>query len=91
MIAEALAEFAVGAARTFEGRTETVGGSDVGRCARAVYFTKNENDPIFGAPRDPDAVDSWGAQLRGSTFECPPSALVRQIQRVEEGRISGSS
>jgi hypothetical protein len=22
---------------------------------------------------------------------CPPSALVRQIQRVEEGRISGSS
>jgi hypothetical protein len=23
--------------------------------------------------------------------ECPPSALVRQIQRVEEGRISGSS
>jgi hypothetical protein len=25
------------------------------------------------------------------TKQCPPSALVRQIQRVEEGRISGSS
>jgi allantoinase len=24
-------------------------------------------------------------------YGCPPSALVRQIQRVEEGRISGSS
>jgi hypothetical protein len=69
MIREALAEFATSTARTFEAREQTVGASDVGRCARAVYFEKNEGDPAFGAPRNPDAVDGWGAPLRGSIYE----------------------
>jgi len=69
MIAEILAEFAVTTARTFAAREQTVGASDVGRCARQTYFEKNEGDPDYGAPRNPDAVDGWGARLRGSIFE----------------------
>lgn len=69
MIAGALADFAIATARTFEAREQTVGASDVGRCARAVYFEKNEGDPDFGASRNPDAVDGWGAPLRGSIYE----------------------
>jgi hypothetical protein len=33
----------------------------------------------------------WCFNTRTLTITCPPSALVGQIQRVEEGRISGSS
>jgi hypothetical protein len=69
MIAEALAEYASATARTFEAREQTVGASDAGRCARAVYFEKNEGDPAFGAPRNADHTDSWGARLRGTIFE----------------------
>jgi hypothetical protein len=69
MIAEILTEFAVTTARTFAAREQTVGASDVGRCARQVYYEKNETDPSYGAPRNPDAVDGWGARLRGSIFE----------------------
>jgi hypothetical protein len=31
------------------------------------------------------------AELSSHLLECPPSALMRQIQGFEEGRISGSS
>jgi hypothetical protein len=68
MIAETLAEFATAAARTFDAREQTVGGSDVGKCARQTYFEKNEGTE-FGAPRNHDAVDGWGAKLRGTIFE----------------------
>ena len=61
MIRSALAAYADTTARTFEAREQTVGASDVGRCARAVYFEKNEYDPAFGAPRNPDAVSGWGS------------------------------
>ena len=60
MIREALAEYAETVARTFEAREQTVGASDVGRCARAVYFEKNEGDPAFGAPRNPDSRRQLG-------------------------------
>jgi hypothetical protein len=69
MIREALNEFAATHDRAFEAREQTVGGSDVGRCARQVYFEKHEFDPTFGSPRNPGAVDGWGAKLRGTTFE----------------------
>src|SRR5262249_57570357 len=69
MIREALDEFATTYGRAFEAREQTVGASDVGRCARQVYFEKHEHDPDFGAPRNPDAVDGWGARLRGAVFE----------------------
>src|SRR5262245_42562314 len=69
MIAEALDAFAATYGRAFEAREQTVGASDVGRCARQVYFEKHEHDPDFGAPRNPDAVDGWGARLRGTVYE----------------------
>src|SRR5215831_1823013 len=69
MIEEVLAEFATTTARTFVARGQTVGASDVGQCARQVYFTKNERDPDYGSPRNPDATDGWGAPLRGTIYE----------------------
>jgi hypothetical protein len=69
MIAEALGQFAATHGRAFEAREQTVGASDVGRCARQVYFEKHEHDPDFGSPRNPDGADGWGARLRGTIFE----------------------
>ena len=50
--------------RAFEARAQTVGASEVGRCARAVFFEKNEGGD-FGAVRDSGYTDSWGARVRG--------------------------
>jgi len=69
VIAEALNEYAAASGRAFAAREQTVGGSDVGKCARQVFFEKHEHDTEFGAPRNPDAVDGWGARLRGTIFE----------------------
>src|SRR5262249_42568104 len=69
MIREALDAFATALGRTFAAREQTVGGSDVGKCARQVFFEKHEADPEFGASRNPDAGDGWGARLRGTIFE----------------------
>jgi hypothetical protein len=69
VIAEALAEFAASSARVFEDRTSTVGASDVGQCARKVFYIKNEGDPDFGASRDQHGGGRWGATARGSTYE----------------------
>jgi hypothetical protein len=69
MIADALARYARSHARIFEDRANTVGGSDVGQCARKTFFTKNEGDPDCGAVRNPDFAESWGATTRGSIFE----------------------
>jgi hypothetical protein len=69
MIGAILADYAATIGRTFEGREHTVGASDVGQCARRVFWTKMEGEGIYGAARDADYVDSWGARLRGSTFE----------------------
>jgi hypothetical protein len=55
--------------RIFEDRANTVGASDVGKCARQTYYAKNEGDADFGAPRNPDFVESWGASTRGRVFE----------------------
>jgi hypothetical protein len=69
MIHEALTAYAKQTARVFEGRANTIGASDVGQCARKVFFQKNEGDPDCGAERNPDFVDGWGARQRGTTFE----------------------
>jgi hypothetical protein len=50
-------------ARIFADRSSTVGASDVGQCARKVFFGKT------GADTDPDYVDSWGARERGNLIE----------------------
>jgi virulence-associated protein VapD len=50
-------------------RSQTVGASEVGQCARKVFWTKNEGDVQYGVPRDPDYVDGWGARVRGTIME----------------------
>jgi hypothetical protein len=67
-VASTLAAFAAGNTRMFDGRAQTVGASEVGQCARKIFYLKNEGSE-FGAARDPDHVDSWGATVRGSIFE----------------------
>jgi hypothetical protein len=50
-------------------RSNTVGASEVGQCARKTYWLKNEGDHKHRAPRDPDYVETWGARMRGTVFE----------------------
>jgi hypothetical protein len=69
MITNALDMYARSIARIFEDRANTVGSSDVGKCARQVFFLKNEGDADYGTPRNPDFVDRWGATQRGSIYE----------------------
>jgi hypothetical protein len=69
MISEALNDYATTSARVLQDRMHTVGGSECGQCARKIYWLKNEGDPTYGAPRDPDYVDGWGARTRGTIFE----------------------
>jgi hypothetical protein len=69
MIAEALSDYADATARVFEDRAQSVGASEVGQCGRKVFWLKNEDDPVYSAPRDSDYVDTWGARTRGSIFE----------------------
>jgi hypothetical protein len=68
MIAEALDAFAKSTARTFEGRENTTGASEIGQCARKIFFVKTEADWLAGQ-RDADHRESWGATLRGRLFE----------------------
>jgi hypothetical protein len=69
MIAETLAMYAKATARTFEGRENTVGASEIGQCGRKVFFAKNAGDCVYGAACDKDFSDSWGAILRGRLIE----------------------
>jgi hypothetical protein len=70
MIKQALAAYADTSVRVFvSDRSQTVGASEVGQCARKVFWTKNEGDPVYGAPRDPGYVDTWGARARGTIYE----------------------
>ena len=69
MIAEALATYAKATARTFEGREDTVGASEIGQCARKVFFAKNAGDRVYGVASDEDWVDTRGAALRGGLIE----------------------
>lgn len=44
-------------------RTRTIGASEIGQCARRMYWVKNE-----GRVND-DHKDGWGARIRGSVME----------------------
>ena len=50
-------------------RSSTVGASEVGQCARKIFWLKNENDSARRAERDAEYHDSWGARARGTVFE----------------------
>jgi hypothetical protein len=69
MIAEALAEYAKTTARNFLGRENSVGASEVGQCARKIFFAKNAGDSDYGARSDDDYADHRSAALRGRLFE----------------------
>jgi hypothetical protein len=69
MMAEALAQYAKATARAFEAREHAVGASEVGQCARKIFFAKNAGDSVYGVTSDDDYADAWGAALRGRLFE----------------------
>lgn len=69
MIREALDAYAKATARVFEGRQQTIGASDIGQCARKIFFAKNAGDRVYGTASDEDYADPWGAALRGRLFE----------------------
>ena len=51
-------------------RTMTVGASEIGQCARKIWFTKAEQTELASTfARNPDYVDSWGGRERGNLIE----------------------
>jgi hypothetical protein len=69
VIAAALAAYVAATATLPPGaRAGSVGASDVGQCARKIFYLKREG-AAAAAPRDSDFADGWGARVRGSTFE----------------------
>lgn len=70
LIRTALHDFAASSGRAWShDRSQTVGASEVGQCARKVFWLKNEGDATYGVPRDAGYVDTWGARVRGSVYE----------------------
>jgi hypothetical protein len=70
LISDTLDRYAATRAKTFSGdRSQTLGASEVGQCARKMFWLKNEDDPTLAAKRDPDYVDTWGAWMRGIVYE----------------------
>lgn len=66
MIKQNMDAYAASLTKTWQhDRTKTVGASEVGQCARKVWYSKNEN----AAERDPDYSDNYGARLRGTIME----------------------
>ena len=52
MIKEILGAYAMSSGRKFVDREQTVGASEVGQCARKIYFAKNFGDHVYGAASD---------------------------------------
>ena len=51
MIEQILAEFAEVTGRQFADRQNTIGASEIGQCARKIFFAKNAGDRIYGVDR----------------------------------------
>src|SRR6516164_599378 len=60
---EVLAAYADTMRRPLTDRENTVGASEIGQCARKVFYSKRAGE------RDPDFTDTGGAALRGHIFE----------------------
>jgi hypothetical protein len=69
VIKEILSAYAMSSGRTFVDREQTIGSSEIGQCARRIYYEKMYGDPRYGAERDSDFVDTWGARVRGTAYE----------------------
>ena len=50
-------------------RSNTVGASEVGQCARKIFWLKSEADAKHRVARDPDFQETWGARIRGTIIE----------------------
>jgi CRISPR/Cas system-associated exonuclease Cas4 (RecB family) len=62
MIEAILAAHAATEARSFDGRHQTVGASEIGQCARKIFYVKN------GAPQNGERA-AWGSAARGNLIE----------------------
>jgi hypothetical protein len=70
VIREALNSYALGSPRVWDSdRSQTVGASEIGQCARKIAFAKASGDPGAAVVRDVDYEDGWGAARRGSIIE----------------------
>ena len=63
MIKEALASYVAANRREFPFRQASIGASEIGQCARKLWFLKH------GTPQDEGFVDRWGAKERGNLIE----------------------
>lgn len=70
MIKEALTEFALSSTRFNKAwkhdRMATVGGSEIGRCAREIYWRKKAGSKEIEDEKD---EERWGARIRGTVME----------------------
>lgn len=70
MIRDALNAYAALSGREWDSdRSQTVGASEIGQCARKVAFTKASVDPSADVHQDSEYEDGWGARKRGSIIE----------------------
>ena len=69
IVAQALDAYATIKKPFFSDRSSTVGASEVGQCARKIFWMKNAEDQKLCAERDEGFVDTWGARWRGTVFE----------------------
>ena len=97
LIAETLNRYAQSQTVTFKhDRKQTVGASEIGQCARKVFWLKNEDDPEYAVPRDPEYTETWGARMRGTVFEnaflgAGDAGAVRRTAAASPARTSAPS
>lgn len=64
MIKQALDEYVLANKRKWKhDRSKTIGSSEIGQCARRVFYIKSKQKP------DADYVEEWGAAERGNIYE----------------------
>lgn len=70
MIRAALTAHAAASRRAWShDRSQSVGASEIGQCARKTWFSKNEDDPVVARRRDANYIEGWGATTRGTIYE----------------------
>lgn len=69
MLKEAIDQYAASLNKWFNhDRNKSVGASEIGQCARKVFWTKHEGT-AKGVERDGDWFDRYGARVRGTIME----------------------
>lgn len=69
-------------------RSKTVGASEIGLCARKVFWTKFEKTSR-GVARDGDWEEQWGARIRGTIMESAFWAPAMQLRFGDNILFSG--